>query len=323
MGNYKVLIGRRIPPCSRQERKKQLGLNNIILVIQNNYNQIWRFKMALPARVIERFNKEIKKFQNVLQNAKDADRNESDTVSIITDMLADMFGYDKYMEVTSELAIRGTYCDLAIKSDGKVQYLIECKSVGTELKDNHLTQAANYGANYGISWIVLTNGIEWQIHKIKFEQPISHDLVCKINILEINPKKEEDQDKLFLLCKEGLSKDTREDYYEKRQCLNRIVIGGFILSEPVISVIRREIRKFANGLKVDTEEIEKIIRQEVLKRDIFEGEEATKIQSKIKRFYKKQTKKQEENPSPAASPNNSEEENIPSSSDNDSTPTGN
>ena len=244
--------------------------------------------MALPAKIIERFNKRIRIFQDALQRAKDADRNESDTVAIITDILADVFGYDKYMEVTSELAIRGTYCDLAIKMDGKFQYLIECKSVGTELKENHLKQAADYGANSGIPWIVLTNGIEWQIHKIRFEQPISHELVCNFNLLQINPRKEEDQDKLFLLCKEGLSKDSREDYYEKMQCLNRFVIGGFILSEPVINVIRKELRKFAEGLKVDNEEIEKIIRQEVLKREILEGEDASKTQAKIRRFYKKQ-----------------------------------
>lgn len=249
--------------------------------------------MALPAKIIERFNKRIRIFQDALQRAKDADRNESDTVAIITDILADVFGYDKYMEVTSELAIRGTYCDLAIKMDGKFQYLIECKSVGTELKETHLKQAADYGANSGIPWIVLTNGIEWQIHKIRFEQPISHELVCNFNLLQINPRKEEDQDKLFLLCKEGLSKDSREDYYEKMQCLNRFVIGGFILSEPVVNVIRKELRKFAEGLKVDNEEIEKIIRQEVLKREILEGEDASKTQAKIRRFYKKQLKEKE------------------------------
>ena len=233
--------------------------------------------MSLPSRITERLNKKLRVFQDVLQKAKDADKNESDTVSIIMDMLADLFGYDKYMEITSELAIRGTFCDLAIKIDGKFQYLIECKSVGTELKENHLKQAADYGANSGIPWIILTNGIEWQVHKIRFEQPISHDLVCEFNILDLNPRKEEDQEKLFLLCKEGLSKDSREDYYEKMQCLNRFVIGGFILSEPVIHVIRRELRKFAEGLKVDNEEIEKIIS----KVDDFEN-----IIKRIYHYYK-------------------------------------
>ena len=42
-------------------------------------------------------------------------------------MLAGVFGYDKYSEVTSEFAIRGTYCDLAIKIDGALKTLIEAE----------------------------------------------------------------------------------------------------------------------------------------------------------------------------------------------------
>lgn len=249
--------------------------------------------MTLPTKINERISKKIKVFQDVLQKAKDADRNESDTVSIIMDILAEIFGYDKYSEITSELSIRGTYCDLAIKIDGKVQYLIECKSIGTELKENHLRQALDYGAKSGIPWVVLTNGISWQVHKIRFEQPVDHDLVCSFNLQEINYKKEEDQNKLFILCKEGLSRDCREDYYEKMQCLNRFIIGALIVSEPVVNSVRKELRKFAEGLKVENEEIEKIIKLEVLKRDIMEGEDATKAQNKVKRFYKKQLKNKE------------------------------
>jgi hypothetical protein len=37
----------------------------------------------------------------------------SDTVIIVTDVLAEVFGYDKYSELTAEFAISGTYCDLA------------------------------------------------------------------------------------------------------------------------------------------------------------------------------------------------------------------
>jgi len=39
-------------------------------------------------------------------------------VFIIRDMLAEVFGYDELLDITSEFAIKGTYCDLAIKLDG-------------------------------------------------------------------------------------------------------------------------------------------------------------------------------------------------------------
>jgi len=102
--------------------------------------------------------------------AKDRDINESDTVVIITDMLSNVFGFDKYAEITSELAIRGTFCDLAIKVDGNVKYLIEVKANGLDLKESHLRQAVGYGAQHGIQWVVLTNGIVWELYKFAFRQ---------------------------------------------------------------------------------------------------------------------------------------------------------
>ena len=74
--------------------------------------------MSIPKKVSERLVSGIKKYQPILTAAKDRDVGETDTVTIIKDMLAEIFGYDKYSELTSEYAIRGTYCDLAIKLDG-------------------------------------------------------------------------------------------------------------------------------------------------------------------------------------------------------------
>ena len=45
---------------------------------------------------------------------------------MIKDVLSDLFGYDKYADLTGEHAIRGTYCDLAIKVDDKLAQLNTC-----------------------------------------------------------------------------------------------------------------------------------------------------------------------------------------------------
>ncbi len=103
----------------------------------------------VPARVADRLKSSLKDFQAIVQSAKSRDVNESDTVIIVTDMLSAVFGYDKYSEITSELCIRGTYCDLATKVEGKIQTLVEVKAIGTELKDNHSRQAVDYAAGSG------------------------------------------------------------------------------------------------------------------------------------------------------------------------------
>jgi hypothetical protein len=243
----------------------------------------------IPKKVVERFVKTVSKYQKVLQIAKDRDVNESDTVAILNDIFGDVLGYDKYLEVTSELAIRGTYCDLALRIEDKVQFLIEAKAIGIDLKENHMKQACDYGANHGVQWIVLTNGIEWKIYRIRFEQPINFDLVCAFNFLALNPRDEKDQEYLFLLTKEGLAKNAREDFYEKVQSVNRYVIGNLMIADPVLSVVRRELRKLADGMKIDLEEIDGIVRTQVLKREIMEGDEAEAAQARVSKFYRKGT----------------------------------
>ena len=245
---------------------------------------------GIPKRVLQRFTTEIPKFQKVLQLAKDRDVNESDTVSIVTDIFSEVFGYDKYLEVTSEFAIRGTYCDLALKIGEKVQFLVEVKAIGNDLKENHLRQAINYGANNGIQWVVLTNGLEWRLYSIRFEKSINYDLVSSFQFLTISPKSEKDQKFLFVLSKEGLLKNTRDEFYEKVKCVNRYTLANLILSEPSLGLLRRELKRFANGIKVEVSEIEKILRNEVLKRDLFESEEAKAAEAKVGRMYKKRSR---------------------------------
>lgn len=161
---------------------------------------------SIPTRVQDRLVAGIKRFIPILTAAKSRDVNESDTVTIITDMLSDVFGYDKYSEITSEYVIRNTFVDLAIKLDGKAQLLIEVKAIGLDLKEAYVKQAVDYGANEGIEWVVLTNGVIWQIYKVSFGKPVGHELILQIDFLNISHKNQGDLENLYLLTKEGLSR---------------------------------------------------------------------------------------------------------------------
>ncbi len=141
--------------------------------------------------------------------------------------------------------------------------------------------------NQGVQWVVLTNGVRWELYRIRFEKPVKHVLVSSFDFLDLNPKKSEDQEILFLLSSEGLDKLAREDYYERVKCVNRFVIGSLVLSDPIITLIRREINKLSKGLKVDKSEVDAILRNEVLKRDVIEGEEAAKALARLKQIARK------------------------------------
>jgi len=246
---------------------------------------------AIPGKVKDRLTAGIKRFSPVLLSAKARDVNESDTVTIITDMLADVFGFDKYSEITSEYVIRGTFVDLAIKLDGKLQMLIEVKAIGLELKDSFVKQAVDYATNQGVEWVILTSGAIWQVYKVSFGKPIGQELVLEIDFLNLNPKNSDHLESLYLLTKEGLGKSILGEYHVQRQALSRFFIGAVVLSDPVLGVIRHEHRRVSPGVKIDTEQIKDVLVQEILKRDIVEGEKAEEARRKIAHVIKKATKK--------------------------------
>jgi hypothetical protein len=82
---------------------------------------------SVPAKVATRIAAGVRKFQPIIASAKSRDVNESDTAVIVADMLQEICGYDKYSEITSEYAIRGSYCDIAVKLDGSLAFPIEVK----------------------------------------------------------------------------------------------------------------------------------------------------------------------------------------------------
>lgn len=245
---------------------------------------------AIPKKVAERLHAGVKRFQPILTDAKARDVGEADTVTIVKDMLEAIFGYCKYSEVTSEHAIRGTYCDLAIKLGGTLQTLIEVKAVGMSLKDNHIKQAIDYAANQGVDWVALTNGVQWHVYKVHFTKPIHHELVVDIDFLSLSSKRESDLELLYLWCKEGWVKSVVGEYYEKKQSLSRFYVGATILSEPVLKVIRQELKKLSPNVKIELEQIRQVITSEVIKREVMEGEKADQAKSKISRVAKKAMK---------------------------------
>jgi DNA-binding sugar fermentation-stimulating protein len=243
--------------------------------------------MAIPAKVSARLVAGLKRFQPILEAAKSRDVNESDTVVIVTDMLQDIFGYDKYSEITSEHAIRSTFCDLAIKLDGALALLIEVKAIGLELKDNYIKQAIDYAANQGCDWVILTNGICWRAYKVTFAKPIAHELVLELHFPSLSHRNEDHLELLWLLAKEGWQKAHLGEYHVQRQALSKFSLAALLQTPPLLDVLRRELRRMAPGVKVETEQIKEVLVNEVIKRDILEGEKAEAARKVVNRAANK------------------------------------
>jgi hypothetical protein len=243
--------------------------------------------MAIPKKVVERLVAGIKRYQPILEAAHKRDVGETDTVTVVKDMLADVFGYDKYSELTSEHAIRGTYCDLAIKLDGDLTTLIEVKAVGIDLKDSHVKQAIDYAANQGVDWVLLTTGIRWCVYRVHFTKPIQHDLVVDIDFLKMTPRSNDDLEVLYLWCKEGWQRSALGEFVAQKQALNKFFLGAVVTSPATLDVIRRELRRISPDIKITTDQIQAVLVNEVLKREVVEGEKADEARKVVHRSASK------------------------------------
>jgi len=239
--------------------------------------------LKIPKKVADRIPQALRPYQAVAESHRNRDVSEADTVTLCKDMLADVFGFDKYQELTSEQQIRGTFCDLAVKIEGKIRLLIEVKAAGITLNESHLRQAINYGAHEGIEWVVLTNAIEWRLYRIKFGQPVEHEEVSSFDVLKLNLKSEDDLRKAFLLCREGLTTDAMDAFHQHTMLVNRFTVAQIALSEPVVTVIRKELRRHFPDLKIDPEAILDLLSNDILKREVIEGEKVKDAQTRLKK----------------------------------------
>lgn len=252
--------------------------------------------MSIPKKVADRITSAMKRLVQIILQQKARDVSEADTVTLAKDILSEVFGYDKYTEVTGEYAIRGTYCDLAIKIDDKLCVLIEVKAVGITLGDRHVKQAVDYAANQGVEWVILTNAAIWQLYNVTFAKPIDKKLVVEIDVTTSDCKRESDLDTLYLFSKEGFKKGMHVELRDKRDATSRFMIAALLLhNEDVIRALRRELKQIVN-IHVTDEDIVNVLQSEVIKRDAVEGPLAEEASARVRRAQKRSAKSDSKKP---------------------------
>jgi hypothetical protein len=260
--------------------------------------------MGIPAKVAARITTQLKTYQGILAQAMKKDSSEGDTVVIVTDMIADILGYDKYQDLNSEHAIRGTYVDLLVSSDSKPRFLVEVKAVGTDLKDSYIKQAIDYAANKGVEWVVLTNGVIWRIYRVVFAKPIDKVLVCELNALEANSKGPEAIECFGNLSCEAFSKDTLSDWFHEKQITSKFAVAALLLSDAMLNAIRLQIRRLSK-VNIDVDSLKTLLTDDVLKRELIDGPEANSASAFLKKLQRRLNAKRndaidDDNDTPAA-----------------------
>lgn len=242
----------------------------------------------------------LKKFAQVFKDARERGANESDTVMYLIKMFEDVLGYDSLSgEISKEVSIKDRYCDFCIKLDGEIEYLIEAKAASHKsLREKDIEQAENYASRSGINWVLLTNGLEWQLYHLVFAEGegINHDVVLSFNLVE---EIEDNPDKIWtqmrLLTKDGIENGELEAFLSQKKVLSPASLIKALFTEKVLTAVRRELNR-ASDFRLDIEDVFKAVKEVITKDAIMEAGDIgfKKRKKKKKRFTKGDIDKQED-----------------------------
>lgn len=215
--------------------------------------------------------KQLQHYIQVFTEGQQRNANEADTVMYITRFLTDVLGYDLFKDITKEFQIRERYCDVAVKINGQVHFLIEVKSMALALSDRHIEQAENYASRSGIEWVVLTNGLNWRLYHLTFDAGgIEHDLAFECT-LGTDIDLEESWECLSILSRESITNGDLADFWEHKKALSSDSLLRALFTEEVLNSLRRELRR-KSTVRVELEDIGNALRRllnpEVVTEDI-------------------------------------------------------
>ncbi|MGV8084411.1 MAG: type I restriction enzyme HsdR N-terminal domain-containing protein [Coriobacteriia bacterium] len=235
-------------------------------------------------KALERVSKGLRKYRSVAQKSRSNGAQESDTRMIVSSIISEVLGWDAFDNLTGEYRVKGNYIDFVMRKDGKNFLIIEVKAITTRLNAKHLYQAVSYAANEGVEWVLLTNGAEWQLYRVLFQKPVDQVLVFEIDITSDEVKPKERASLFYLLTPEAQRKDELEAYYQRTRALAAPNIARLILTEPVLTKLRSEIKN-DSGYRIALDELSDLLVGCIIRAEV-NTDAVSKQHQKIKRAAK-------------------------------------
>ncbi len=229
---------------SREESKRLLCLESL--------------DANILSMAIQNITKPLRKYVRHLIEARDENLNEADTVRRIISVFADVLGYDRLEDISSEAQMKGKYVDFIIKIKDVTRLLVEAKGAKEKLRDRHIEQAQSYAARNNYNWVLLTNGVEWILFHLTFEDGIEYERAFTIDLSKKDVFKDS-AELLAVLHKKAVKSGELEKFWGRTSAVAPDSIGKCLFKESVMRVLRREIRKEYNHL-IDPEDLVDAIR---------------------------------------------------------------
>lgn len=232
----------------------------------------------------QKFTQSIKEYKKKFLDKPLGDLDESGTRLLINHFLTEMLGYETLTEVKTEYLIKGTYADYVIQIGGKRHFLVEVKALSLSLSANHLRQSINYGANEGIDYVLLTNGRDFELYKVIFEKPISHELIFSFDLSDSSNLKVI-AESLQYLHRDAVVKKGLDILWDRYSALSPKNLSKLLFSTNVIQFLKKELkRKYT--IKFEDNELEVAVKRIALESILIDN-----IKPVRKKEIKKEVKK--------------------------------
>ena len=176
------------------------------------------------------------------------------------DVLRTALGY-KDADLDYELSATNKKIDIAVKHEGDVIMVIECKKRET-IKESDRQQALNYAMSRSAEWAVVTNGRTWELLRVvpvKGQNPQSIR-VFSVALLDEDGLSPYDVERMYLLTKKALLRGETELEFHLAQCFDKSRMVAAMFTDRSISAIRRSLteiykKEFKQRLKITDKDV--------------------------------------------------------------------
>lgn len=218
----------------------------------------------------EQIKVQLRKFAKPLADLVQRDANEGDTRVLVTDMLCDALGFDKYEDLTTEYSVRGEFADYGIRIDKQLVAFVEVKRAAQDLNQRHLRQVETYSVKEGVEWMILTNGRVWEIFHVNSPPgaPITTHPVFSVDLMDARSIAQKADD-LFVLHKSAWKRGRINELWQQKAATTPQALAAILLSPTLLDELRKEIRR-RSDFNPDPAQLSALLRAGVIRPGLFE-----------------------------------------------------
>src|SRR3990170_7408941 len=180
----------------------------------------------------------LQKFAPQFLEAREKAVNEADTVDRLRNFFEDVLGYESSEDITREAQMKHRFVDLCLKINGTVRLLVEAKAANVKLRDRHIEQAQSYASHNNYQWVVLTNGVDWHLYHLTFDEGIEYEPAFIVS-LDTEEGLDDAVQKLGLIHKDSVRKGELDKFWEKTTAMCASSIGKALFHEDVLKRLRQ------------------------------------------------------------------------------------